>query len=291
MSLKMSLKKLPAEVIFNSIKMQRASGRPVVLVEGETDVSVFKYLCGSAVDVIDANGKVNALRVAKLCDQGNVPWVRVVVDADYDRLLDRLYDSPRVMYTDLNDLECTMVGCGVLEQLSVEIISDASLVRLSAELGGRDLRQALIEGAATIGKYRLANEIGGFGLRFRNMPASQLLMRDRFEVDETALRQWITDANPESRDVGGLWRLVDGDSLNQFEALELCNGHDLVELLAAFTARFGPDNQRAVWERPNLETLLRIGFRGCCERSELVRALQAWVLKGSPAGNPLPVPA
>jgi len=230
---------------------------------------------------MEANGKVNAVRVAQMCDQGKVPRVRVVVDADYDRVLGRVCSSPRVVYTDLNDLECTMVGCGVLEHLSAEIMSDAALVGLSEKLCGRTLRQALIEGAATIGKYRLANEVGGYGLRFRNMPASTVLMKDTFEVDERALRQWITDANPESRELDSLWHLVDGDSLHGYDPVDLCNGHDLVELLAAFTARYGPENQRAVWERANLETLLRIGFRGCCEHSEMVSALRAWAVKAS----------
>jgi hypothetical protein len=277
----MSLKKLPAETIFSSITMQGAARRPVVLVEGETDVGVFKHILPSSVQVMEANGKVNAVRVAEMCDKGKVPRVRVVVDADYDRVLGRVCSSPRVVYTDLNDLECTMVGCGVLEQLSAEIMSDAALIRLSETLGGRTLRQALIEGAATIGKYRLANEVGGYGLRFRNMPASKVLMKDTFEVDERALRQWITDANPESRELDSLWRLVDGDSLHGYDPVDLCNGHDLVELLAAFTARYGPENQRAVWERANLETLLRIGFRGCCEHSEMVSALRTWAVKAS----------
>jgi hypothetical protein len=237
--------------------------RPILVAEGDTDVNVFKRHLQEleTLAIISAEGKQNARKAA---EAGDARWdssVVFVVDADYDRLLGKSPTKHRILFTDHNDMECTITAYGGLRLIVDDLFSTQEQIEICSAEGVSSLPELVIRAAARVGRYRLANAHGRLSLRLQELKATELLAADRFRVDEVALRRWIINQNMPDRaeKLADMWSAIDSGMLPPADELDLCRGHDLIEMLRALIARY-PSHRRNQWHCGPAETCLRLSF-------------------------------
>jgi len=263
--------KVPHTVTFSQIQMnQVARGDCLhVVFEGDDDKTLAKRMfrdCESPVHWIVGHGRVNCLRIHGLCKQRKVPRVLVVVDSDYGRKLNTLEDPHLVAYTDLNDMECTVLAVDPVVERHQEEFVDRNRVRECLSRCGYDsLFSVVVERAARLGAYRFVNQRDKRSLRFRNpkppgdLPYAEFIdIAPEFSWRDEVFREWFAARNcDKSEDVAALFDAVDGLSMNTDDHLEWCQGHDLLALYAVIHSRLNVESGGHPREGKDLEVFVR----------------------------------
>lgn len=171
-----------------------------------------------------------------------------VVDADLDRLLGEVEERPNLIRTDAHDLETTLLSGPALERVLLQVAREALLH--SEEQWGEPLRGRLFRWAEGLGrlrwlKIRLHPELDA--LRFKGKEGEPSLRRKYADCVESgwtpsverSIRAVCLACNahhllPPRRNLAGEAR-----ALGEADLLQLCNGHDLLGLLAAWLMEEG----------------------------------------------------
>jgi len=234
-----------------------------VVVEGDTDRNLLAskvFRQHPKAQILVAGNKINALRVERLSRELiSLAPVIFVVDADYDRHMGKSEQSDVVVYTDANDMECTILSIDdVLERTEHELMPRSVISQLLTDTGYRTLRDLVISRAAHVGRYRLTNATRELGLSFKDLPYSVVFEPPRFSWCDSVFRDWMRDKNAaQASRVDQLFAAVDetawgGDDLN------VCRGHDLLEVLSIIQKHFAPAHGYNCWESRLLESILRV---------------------------------
>ena len=258
--LKPTPESLLAEMYMLRAKNPRLS---VLIVEGETDRNLFcKFLGSSHWEVIPAQGKRIALGLAAHADRRNLNFLLVVIDADWDRCLGRCIVSDTIVYTDHNDMECTIIATDTLDDVARELLPASALKSLLKETGHPTLRALLCDRAATLGWFRLISERDRLSLKFRDLPFPEFLGEADFAWDCQGLLGWLRKNNAGKEEAvarleSAFYSLRDSGGP---KGLDACCGHDLLGLMAVLSARLGPSGGRDPWTGKQIEAAVRLSF-------------------------------
>lgn len=217
-----------------------------ILLEGDFDQRFWtSRLNKSHLRPINCVGKPNVLGTLSLLESGNKAENIVgLVDRDFDGIMSRLSELPRLIYTDENDLEVTLLCCtsGGLGPSIDRILSESVDVnkRLIFEAGlGCSVVDHLRKTASNYGSLRLVNEELQAGVAFDDLP---VLHQDFF--DHSTLCQKLEDLQAAFlslvNQVGRvqlradqlLEKLSTYRDRGLFSGWDLVQGHDLMHLLA-----------------------------------------------------------
>ena len=265
--------------VYSSLRMARVSDAhtPFLICEGITDQKVLRALIASLRTdlrprLFPGYGKINALRVEKLCRSlGGVSPVAFVVDADYDRHVGQSHQSPTVFYTDANDMECTMLMVDdILERWRdrENLVPSAVLNKVLSETGCGTWHEFIVDRASRMGQYRLVDRQQKLGLSFRSReaggptdpPWGEFLEPPTFTWNDARFRDWLLVQNTEPEDR----REVVDRLFSVFECirdaprgLDLCRGHDLLQVLSVVVNYLAPKGWPQ-YEPTQLEEMLRM---------------------------------
>lgn len=206
-----------------------------------------------------------------------------VLDADLDRLENRLPSDPDVVWTDAHDLETTLFGLPALDKLVAQQVDPDRYRDLRATWGSEDLRQRLFRHAEGIGRLRWLKQRARIDeLVFKKKKGQILVLFDRYDkcTDKhwspslantiLALLDYSNAHELRARDLAG-----ECIGLGDADLAQLCNGHDLVGFLAAWLKMIA---------RPYTPEQLTDALAGYCERdwlkgTEMWRGIRAWEAK------------
>ena len=256
-----------ASDIVSRIDLLRTSKQnyAILITEGETDVNIYSRLLEDLqVIIISASGKRNACEAAKKGDNRWDSNIVFAIDADFDRILGKKYID-RVILTDQNDMECTMISQGALRHLLNELFSSTEQQNICRAENVKSIEELLVNSASHIGRYRIANAFNNLSLRMRmeSIDMTTLLCANRFAIDDNVLRSEISNQNTDRSDkVSTLWDLIDSNTVQypvQVSNIDCCQGHDIINMLCALIKK-NPAGHRLNWQRTNLETSLRLAF-------------------------------
>lgn len=266
--------------IASYIRMLRDSLQgTIVIVEGETDLALFRRLLHPDCTFITAFNKGNALEIMRILDSG--PWegVIAIVDTDFWALDGVESPSQNIVLTDSHDIETMMINSPALDRVLDEFGS-ASKVSAFVSLTGQSIREALLERGAPVGYLRWISFREGYNLVFdglvfknfinrksevllvdENMLIRILVSRSQVPgVNDNLIQQHLTKMR---NDVHDLWHV--------------CCGHDLVHILSLLLRKaIGTRSTREV-EPESLERNLRIAYESSFFPStKLFGLIQRW---------------
>jgi hypothetical protein len=205
----------------------------VVIVEGVKDIRVYqRFIDSDHCKLIPGYGKEKTLGALKALEELGEVGVLALVDSDFDRLLERPA-GPSVVRTDGHDLEAQMFGSPALDKVLAEYGS-------AGKLTDKDARTIVLRSAEVLGCLRFISQRDGLDLTFEGMTFSRFVDRLSLTVDrrELLLEVGRRSQRPDLHRVG-LERQID-DVLGRHNLLEVCCGHDAVEILGiAFRRLFG----------------------------------------------------
>jgi len=182
-----------AAIVANAVRMLRAQhpSAPFLLVEGDTDVRLWRHFVVAPCVILDAGGRANAEgALAVLTSSPDAAPVAAIVDADFDRLEGRAPAHPGLFWTDGHDVEVMMLAtpalAAVLRERAVEA-RVASFTGVAGEEGTAPptpglneeqrvdrVRHALFLRARALGALRLHNHRATLNLDFKRLQLKQV---------------------------------------------------------------------------------------------------------------------
>jgi Protein of unknown function (DUF4435) len=226
-----------AGVVFAEILMlQNAHRKAVFLVEGDTDSRFWKkFFAREHYHLIAVGGKKTMLPLIAKLDQTKNKEVIALLDLDFDQILGRLTQSPRLAYTSAHDFETELVASPALDSLLLEFVTSPESLRKLEELRRSEgsLLNALLRRALLFAQLRLDNEFSKRQIDFaKTIPLIQYFDKD-WQLDRDRLLENYADAANLTVDqlLQALVHLPDASQL------ELIQGHDLLLILTLALSR------------------------------------------------------
>lgn len=240
---------------------------PLIIVEGQTDKNlIFGKLIKKeeVAKVIVAGNKKNALEVDKrsLTEKSSLAPMICVVDADYDRFTGRDRQSNIVVYSDANDMECTILTVDdILSRVETELLPSDVIQSLLQHSKCATLKDLVVNRAYEIGKYRAINQKHNLAIDFK--PHSSKGFTDfydppLFQWCDGNFRAWLSNnSKNHSEKLNILYSMVD-QLTGTVNKIDFCRGHDVLEVLARIQNNYAGPVNYATWTSIHLESVLRL---------------------------------
>ena len=262
-------------VLANQIRLHRSQHKGAFLVvEGRDDRLAYRdHIRSDLCKIIVAENKRNVEKVVQILEEDNFLGVLGIVDADFDRIEDRILDSPNVISPDGHDLETMLIRSAAFESVLAEFGSENKISKLS--LG---IREILLKAASKIGKLRLCSERKSMNLKFSGMNYNSFVDRESLGVDARALVVEILNRS-QRQDINAQETVHEIDSFDDasVDPWELCTGADVLGVLSIGLRRaLGSNSSNEVGDK-KLRRSLRLAFsKSELQKTHLWRASKEW---------------
>ncbi len=265
--------------IANTIRLLRTHATSTVLiVEGDSDARLYKHFVDRNHCHIEiAHSKHNAVAALELLEQDSVAGVLAIVDADFDRLENRLPSRPNLLCTDGHDLEMMTLRSPALEKVLAEFGSEQKIAAFT-QRHSQDIRAFLLEQGIHLGYLRWLSLRENLALRFEELSFSKFLDRETLTVEVLSL---VTAVKHHSQKPA----LLEKDIQRRLEQLraddhdpwDVCCGHDVIALLAEGLQRALGTNKAAEARAELIERSLRLAYEyPFFTKTRLYAAMIAW---------------
>jgi len=253
------LRSLTASDVANQISMCRSSFKGAyVIVEGNTDIRLYRKFLAEGGEIISANSRSNVTRAVEECRRRKDPKVIGIVDRDMDDLIGRSVKAP-VFATDGRDMESMLIRSPALDAVLAEYADPERLAKFEGSFS--DIRTAIRDAASPIGALMLLSYRKGMGLSFKDLDHSMFVSRSNLHtnvlkmVDEVLS---LSTMRAYSRD--SLVAMVKDAVASTSDGWQLTRGHDAVSVLViALRNIIGSYNARSVGSN-SLSGSLRIAY-------------------------------
>ena len=276
--------KTPGEVVAEIRMTRLARDNPFLIVEGPADLRFWRVWRDERCEVVIAGGRPGVETVVKKSDEHDWKGVIGVLDDDWDTAEGRVLPSSNLVATDAHDLEAMLLRAGGLRRLLYEHGDERRVKRLE-DGEGRGVDQALLARGEVFGRLRWANQRRSPDLR---IPVSQQVLKSlhpfvplqSWEVDEPRLLDFAArHCSSGSREA----LQSEIAALPPADPWTVCNGHDLVSLLALGLRCALGDHPASRMTDARLHCDLRLAADGRdLEQTGLWRDIRAWELRSPP---------
>lgn len=246
--------------VLNAIGMKLNANDDLIfiLVEGDTDKRLFtKIFDTSKVSIEITFGKQNLMEVVELLHQkklGREVSFFAIKDSDFDRI-NQKSEIKNLYLTDFSDVETMILSSPVLDSILSELGQEG-------KLENKNVLEILLNEAKLLGSLKLINEREGLNLKFTELNFSKFIDKSNLKIDIDKMIKTVFDNSKRPDLKIDDFKLKINHILSQnHDPLQLCNGHDLVELLSiSLTKLIGNKGQQDV-KVEVLESSLRISYR------------------------------
>lgn|SRR6266508_3685792 len=242
--------------LFSVLLLMRSSWKGTLLAtEGTTDSRLLdSFIDHAECQTIPGYGKEKVTEAIEIADRRSADGILGIVDADFDHLDGRQSSSPNLLLTDHHDFLVMILNSRALEKFINNWCNQEKVQRFLAVGGYRDFRDAIFIKALPLGLLRRHSFRRELGLRFHDVRVERFIIRDDLSTD---LQEMVARVLQRS----GMTLTMRDDLVRQIaealggdhDVLQVCNGHDLLEILAIGL-------RRAIGNLTGAEALLE--FRG-----------------------------
>jgi hypothetical protein len=174
------LEKRALEIATEVIFLRTASNKAAVIVEGSSDIKLFERLLDlEKCEVISADGRDNALIVAKELQDHGFEGFLTIIDNDQDHALGRDVSNENVFYCDENDVETMLFRSDALNSILVEWGSPS---KIDAKDGISNIRDNIAACAKVLGAIRFYAREKGLALKFEGISFG-FVCRQTLDID------------------------------------------------------------------------------------------------------------
>lgn len=270
--------------IANEVRMKRTQfDGTFLIVEGATDARFLKrFLDTENCRIVVANDKETAMQALAVLEQGQINGVAALVDADFDRVTKVNFGGPNIITPHVNDLDLLLFLSPALEKVISEFGSQPKLDQLGSD-PIQAVRALVLNVASEIGCLRYISFVHELNLRFKELSLSRFLDRS-LEIDHDEL---ISEVRNHSRrhdlNLGYLKEKSKEVKNLGLENHQLCNGHDVMEVLAYGLRSWIGNSDPRIVTREMVECYFRLAFEEEWFReSTLANSIWDWELRNSP---------
>ncbi len=214
----------------NQIRLRRSSfSGTFLLVEGSSDNVFYQRFIDKIVcQIVVMAGKIRVIGVLDILNKSNFDAVLAIVDADFDRLENSVYEGVNLLYTDTHDLETMLIDSPALDKVIAEFGSEEKIAKLQL-----DVRISLVEAGRSIGYLRWISQCDRLNLTFSDLKFSKFIDDKTLQMNELDLIQEVKNKSQAfSVKTEYLQQRIADEKNKGFNPWQVCCGHDLVEILA-----------------------------------------------------------
>ena len=239
-----------------SIKHPKNKGKVFIILEGNTDIKLFRKLFSSEyTDTTGIQGKDNVEEALIILEQEEYIKIFGIVDADFSHLEKGYKDIPNIFLTDHHDGEVMMINSPALNSVVCELSSEKCL-----EILVENIKSNIFECASYIGYSRWFHEKESkltekYILKFDGLDFKKFITIKKCQIffDKNKFLDTIIEySTQKDLTANDLSNKIKNLKQKSEDYLQICNGHDLTKLLSLIL--FGNINQKKV------ESSLRIAF-------------------------------
>ena len=207
-----------------------------LIVEGADDNDVFEcFIDKEECSIVIAYTKENALDAAERLDSDGCGQFVCVVDADFDNINEKTYDSENIIVTEYHDLDILILCSSALEKFLEERAEPEKLEAVTKSKG-TDVRSIVLEAASGLGYLRLLAkflwEREDYDLDFKDLEFGFISLDTLSCDEEEMVGEVLANSNHgqvrKSELVARLKRIRNSQS---YDLRQLCNGHDVMAIL------------------------------------------------------------
>lgn len=262
---------LTAETTVAEIKLllsaDYAKKRTVVLLEGEDDVKVFRFLVSGDVTLIKAYGA--STTIDKFMPEHFPHEKRVIGIRDKDYQTKKRFE--RVFY-------CDHCCCEMMLASDDETFTRVAENFYKGELSALKLRDEVLRKLFFVSVIRKTSALKGWGLRISDTDLSRIITPET-EPRKKQVIAFINSYNPRSKITPEREKELKktGDSGRREDYLDITNGHDFLEVLRIYCTYGGSNNTRRLVSDKVLGGALRCAYsREAFSATKLFGALKAY---------------
>jgi len=233
--------------------------------------------------IIIADGKERVIKVLKLLEEESFSGVLAIVDADFDILEGKLFDSVNLLQTDVHDIEIMMIASPALEKVLRQYGSKDKIRDLTNKFG-KDIRSVLIESAMPIGYLRWVSLRENLSLKFEDLKFDKFIDKGKLTVDIIRLIRIVQSHT--SDNMGSQKSQFKDDEIHSrmqqlssdlHDPWHVCCGHDVVNILSLGLCKAIGSNSSQEAKPDHVEKWLRLAYEWSyfCQ-TQLYAAIQNW---------------
>ena len=246
--------------IANQASMLRTTyDGPILVVEGITDLRLYgKYIDGNC-QILIAHSKDNVrIAVKELSTKRKDDKIVGIMDADIDRLTGIIPKVP-LFLTDSRDAEMMILSSNSLNDVLWEY-GEKDKVDAFVEKHG-EIRQAIIEASYPLGLLMYLSYLHDLGLSFKDLDFTTFIDNSDLKLNgKRMIDEIIFNSRNPSTGAKGIRSILEDELDNEHDPMDVCRGHDAVEILAIGLRRiFGGFNARSI-RSGELAGALRLAF-------------------------------
>lgn len=210
-------------------------GKTYILVEGKSDISLFKKIFTLTHCMIESIPGGNAkleLCVTELVK--SYPLIIGIRDSDFINLEGCDYSLPNIFLTDYHDIEMTLIAED--EVFSAIVYEFTHIPRDEHIL----LRNSIAESIKQVSYLKYLNSLHNLQLTFSmGFPFIDSVDNIKIDIDEYLLRVLSKSPTAKITERSILIDKIKELEFSNLDYLQLCNGHDFISALAYYINKFG----------------------------------------------------
>jgi hypothetical protein len=264
-----------AQYYFGEIKFwyeAQHTNRVAVIVEAKSDEILFRKLLHADCSFFSVDGWSKSIDILKLCEKSSLSGVLSIIDADLKRIDGFEMPSKNLFLTDYHDKEM-MLCHSEAWSLVLNSYADKEKIEKYKKKTNQTTLDFLLTVAKPIGTLRLINQKFGLNLKFKILSSNKYKFIDYQDFINTESLKMDTEKllktveNKSSKQ--GLFKdrpdlKAEFDKLNKvdFDLKELCNGHDIINILSiALLSLLGNRKSSSKVAETELENSLILAYR------------------------------
>jgi hypothetical protein len=227
----------------------------ILILEGATDAKVFNHFIDPVkCDIEVAFGKENAIKALDLLEDEGFPGVLAVVDADFDRLLDKTYSSENLCLTDKHDLDLTIFATAALKKYILEYANEKHKSDYSY------VRDIVLRASLPLAYCRFVSELHGLKLYFKDLKHHEFINIDDLSTEIDVLVSKLIARSRTHCTEAKLKAFVTGESCKIHDPYQLVNGHDVAAILGIALRKLVGNRKEVQTWASEVESGLRLAF-------------------------------
>lgn len=270
----------PSVTLDQARMLYRDTGKPTIIVEGDSDKTFFKTMMGDRkIHYSPVNGWEKVRDTIDFAIAHEYFETMGVIDRDYHVLLDDgIKENEQLAFTDQNDLEMMLfLSPSFMKFLTIA----ASETKLSAI---ENPRTPILTAASYIGALRALSLQNNYCLCFDEYECKSFVDYRTFDCSTERLVNGIISRSSPSKcglsiDRGALLSTLN-DFVKKYSAESLCNGHDVMDIIGIAMRKLFASANASVYSEDRLFELLLQGYTTEeFQKSELCKKLNSWLNK------------
>ncbi len=286
-----------AQYYFGEIKLwyeARRSASLGVIVEAKSDEILYRKLLHTTCSFFAVDGWSKSVEVLKLCEKYNIFGILSIIDADLKRIEGYEMPSKNLFLTDYHDKEM-MLCHSEAWALVLNFYGDKEKIEKHGKAANKSTIDFLLQMAKPIGVLRLLNQRFDLNLKFKILSNNKykfidyqdFINTDTIKIDIEKLlktvenkssKQGLFKNRPELKTAFD--KLIETD----FDHKELCNGHDIVNILSiALMSLWANKKSSSKVSETELENSLILAYRlDDFKKTQLFESLTLWEQDNAP---------